>query len=316
MIIKKIKHALLNYKEKIDSRKAVKKEFPEGFQLPYKITNIGEDITVVGIFKNESSYLAEWINFHRMVGFTRFILYDNGSDDRSADIAKENSIGGDVTVIGWKHFIARYDTQILAYSHAAANFGDQCKWMCCIDIDEFLFPIEHRPIGEILERYNEIPSIAIPWHMYGTSGHKTPPDGGVITNFRRRVVFPPSGGDIKRVYKYKSIFQPRYLVSCHVHLPFMSIYPEYFFNENGERTPRSLRYDTRFACSDIFRLNHYLTKDMATMENKLKKGRATLLTTNADYRKLAKRAVIVADGDIVDPIALEKFEFYSTDELK
>ena len=249
-----------------------------------------------------------------MVGFTRFILYDNGSDDRSAYIAKENSLGDDVTVIDWKNFNVRFNAQFLAYSHAVANFGDQCKWICCIDIDEFLFPIEHRPIAEILERYNEIPSIAIPWHMYGTSGHKTPPDGGVITNFQQRVFFPPSGKDIKILYKYKSIFQPRYLISCHLHLPLMSIYPEYFFNENKERIPRSLRYDARFACSDIFRLNHYYTKDMATLEKKMKGGRANSPELKSDSITFVKRAAITADGDIVDPIAIEKLEYYSINE--
>ena len=153
MTITKIKQKFKFYKAVFISKKRVKEISSEGFLLPHKINNVGEDIAIVGIFKNESLYIAEWINFHRMVGFNRFILYDNGSDDQSADIARENSVGDDVTVIDWRHFIADHDTQLLAYSHAAANFGDRCKWMCCIDIDEFLFPIEHRPIGEILERY-------------------------------------------------------------------------------------------------------------------------------------------------------------------
>ena len=313
MIIKKLKEIRQKYKEKRYSRKRVKEIFSEGLQLPHKINNVGNDIAIVGIFKNESPYIAEWIKFHRMVGFTRFILYDNGSDDRSADIARENSLGDDVTVIDWEHFNVRYGTQFLAYSHAAANFGDQCKWMCFIDIDEFLFPIEHLPIGEILERYKEIPSIAIPWHMYGTSGHKTPPDGGVIANFRQRVSFPPAGKDIKILYKYKSIFQPRYLVSCHLHLPLMSLYPDHFFNENKEKIPVKSRFDTRFACSDIFRLNHYYTRDMETLEKKLKSGRANSLEPKSGSTTFVKRAAITVDGDIIDPIAIEKSKYYSID---
>ena len=160
MNIMRINRLIKNYKDRFKSNRKLKKRKQNKIFLPCKITNAGEEICIVGIFKNESPYIGEWIEFHRMVGFTRFILYDNGSDDRTADIARGHSLDGDVIITDWKNFNTRYSTQCLAYSHAAQNFGDQCKWMCWIDIDEFLFPIEHRPIGEILERYNKLPSIA------------------------------------------------------------------------------------------------------------------------------------------------------------
>ena len=311
MGIKGIKRVLFNYKEKRKARKRIKNRPLDGFQLPFTINNFGNKIAIVGIFKNESTYIDEWIKFHRMVGFNRFILYDNGSDEKTAEIAKANSLEGDITVIDWKTFNVRYGAQLLAYSHAAANYGGQCEWMCCIDIDEFLFPIEHRPIGDILQRYKDIPSISIPWHMYGHSGHRTPPDGSVIANFQQRVSFPPTGDDIKWIYKYKSIFQPQYLLSCCVHLPFMSIETEFFYNERKEKIHRSKRFDVRFAFSDVFRLNHYYTRDKASLDAKMNKGRVSAPTSERrkvrKWRRLIKRASIIGEGEVCDPIALQKW---------
>ena len=39
------------------------------------------DIAIVSISKNEGPYLLEWIEFHRIVGVTKFFFYDNDSDD-------------------------------------------------------------------------------------------------------------------------------------------------------------------------------------------------------------------------------------------
>ncbi len=43
-------------------------------------------ITICGIFKNEASYLKEWIEYHEMIGIEHFYLYNNNSDDNYRDI--------------------------------------------------------------------------------------------------------------------------------------------------------------------------------------------------------------------------------------
>ena len=40
---------------------------------------MGAYLSVCAIYRNEAPYLAEWIEFHRLVGAERFFLYDNGS---------------------------------------------------------------------------------------------------------------------------------------------------------------------------------------------------------------------------------------------
>ena len=42
-------------------------------------------LAIAAIFKHENDYLQEWIEFHRLVGFDHFFLYDNdGSEETRA----------------------------------------------------------------------------------------------------------------------------------------------------------------------------------------------------------------------------------------
>ena len=38
-------------------------------------------ISICCMYKNEALYLAEWIEYHRIIGVDHFYLYDNLSDD-------------------------------------------------------------------------------------------------------------------------------------------------------------------------------------------------------------------------------------------
>ena len=54
-------------------------------------------------YSNHASYMREWIEFHRLVGFERFFLYDNGSTDDHASVLRPYVEEGVVVV----HELAR-----------------------------------------------------------------------------------------------------------------------------------------------------------------------------------------------------------------
>ncbi len=43
--------------------------------------NFKHEFAIAAIVKNEGRYLREWIEFHRLVGCTKFYIYDNNSTD-------------------------------------------------------------------------------------------------------------------------------------------------------------------------------------------------------------------------------------------
>ena len=42
----------------------------------------------MAIVKNEAPYLQEWIEYHKLLGVTRFYVYDNESDNNIKEVLK------------------------------------------------------------------------------------------------------------------------------------------------------------------------------------------------------------------------------------
>lgn len=50
--------------------------------------NFEHEIAIVAIAKNEGPYIREWIEYHRLLGVTKFYFYDNESEDQTKEILK------------------------------------------------------------------------------------------------------------------------------------------------------------------------------------------------------------------------------------
>ncbi len=58
-------------------------------------------LAICAVFKNESFFLKEWIEFHTALGADHFYLYDNESTDSSLDILAPYIASGLVELISW-----------------------------------------------------------------------------------------------------------------------------------------------------------------------------------------------------------------------
>ena len=52
-------------------------------QRPKSIQKKKFYVSICAIFKNESMYMKEWIEYHRIIGVDHFYLYNNFSSDNS-----------------------------------------------------------------------------------------------------------------------------------------------------------------------------------------------------------------------------------------
>jgi hypothetical protein len=123
-------------------------------------------VSICAIFKNESSFLKEWIEFHKIVGINHFYLYNNESSDNYLDVLKPYIEEGIVSLIEWPYS----HSQIQAYKHFYENYRNETQWVSFLDIDEFICPKYVQTVGEWLIPYKKYPSIVIYWKMFGTSG--------------------------------------------------------------------------------------------------------------------------------------------------
>jgi hypothetical protein len=221
-------------------------------------------LSVVAIVKNETPYIAEWIEYHRLVGVQKFFIYDNESTDNLKDFLESYIATG---VVEYTFFPGKQQ-QVIVYNDALQRYKYTSFWIAFIDIDEFLVPVVTETVSGFLHDFENVPGIEINQVLYGSSGHKTKTSGFVLERFKDHAPF-----DLIENRGVKSIVNPR-------HVFFMSTahVAEYF---NGERSVDTSKKKTvkgsldRPALHDRLRLNHYACKSLEEFTSRINLGRAS-----------------------------------------
>jgi len=142
-------------------------------------------LAICAIFMNESPYLREWIEFHRLVGVEQFYLYQNRSEDDWQSVLQPYIDEGLVEVTDWPR---RPHCHIQAYQHFINKHRGEPGWVAFIDCDEFLFSPSHATVGEAIEA-TALPdwgAIGVNWMCFGAPGQEEPAPGLVIERFTLR----------------------------------------------------------------------------------------------------------------------------------
>jgi hypothetical protein len=149
------------------------------------VTRPDHYLVACAIFRDEAPYLAEWIQFHRLVGVEHFFLYDNGSADGPDEVLAPFVDEGLVTLTPWPiPFHERASHR--AYADCLARVRGRARWLACLDLDEFLFsPREYR-LDPILRQFEEYPGVVVRWQVYGSSGQVRGSPAPVIARFNHR----------------------------------------------------------------------------------------------------------------------------------
>ena len=141
-------------------------------------------LAIGAIYRNEAPYLAEWIEFHRLVGAERFYLYDNESDDDHLEVLAPYVEEGLVVIHPWPGSSVTGPelnvVQMGAYEHCIATHAEEARWIAIIDVDEFLFSPTGRPVSAMLTEYERWPAIVANSLKYGPSDVPEQPGDLVI----------------------------------------------------------------------------------------------------------------------------------------
>jgi len=128
----------------------------------------------------------------------------------------------------------------------------------------------------------------LPWRLFGTSGHKDPPPGGVLRNYLR--CSPPPDGTRRGPYNFKCIVDPCHLTSLRVH-SMETDRTDWTCNDRGERARNRDRHHLSFYSVDHLQLNHYFTRSESELADKMRRG--NISNTSVRYtrkvRHLAER---------------------------
>lgn len=140
-------------------------------------------LAICAFFKDQARFLPEWLAYHRAIGFDRFVLYDNGSTDGSAEAIRHSPLSDRVALIQWP----QPQGQLAAYRHFIDIFAPAYEWAAFIDPDEFILPCDGQTLQDTLQRCARASAVLVNGRVFGPSGHQEPPPGLVIESYDMRV---------------------------------------------------------------------------------------------------------------------------------
>jgi len=229
------------------------------------------NVGICCIIKDETEYLKEWIQYHKDIGVEYFILFDNCSKIPIEQTIEDKS---GMTIIR----VHGRAAQIPSYSQCIKMMRGKIKWIAFIDADEFIVLKKHNNIKDLLKEYDfaHISGLGANWVMFGTSGHKTKPDGKVTENFIK------CANADKHI---KSIVRPDLVTVCTSPHEFKSLNGKYCVNEKYRRfvgpfcPPKS-------SFMEKIQINHYFTKSEEEYKAKIERGRADFVDREKCKRQI------------------------------
>lgn len=253
------------------------------------------ELAIAVIVKNEADYILEWIEYHRLIGFSKFYIYDNDSTDDIHDVLKGYVEEGIVTL----QTIHGHAKQLDAYNHAIKQAKSETRWLMILDADEFVQNLTNINLGELIG--NNHVGMLIGWMIFGSSGQTRKNDGLVIERFTHRA-------DNKFISDYKIILNPRKI------LRFKN--PHYaqmigkIVDENG-KVIHSYPYHTSQqaipAPRRLVRINHYYTKSLEEFREKSERGYADSDSTLTIRKERSLEDFNEHDRNEVEDLSMEKF---------
>ncbi len=249
------------------------------------------EVAICCIVRDEE-YLIEWIEYHALIGVTKFYIYDNESIIPVGETLAIFINSGLVEVISFPGKVM----QLPAYHHCLEHYGPLCKWIAFIDADEFIVPKTLTGnLPEFLTAYEAYAALGVNWLEFGSNGHieKT---GSIIQSYTRR-----SLKSYDRNKHIKSIVQPRFVIKVLTPHDFEYKKGKHAVNENfvtiiGPFSKHS---------SNKIQVNHYFTRSKTDFIQKKERGRADTSEaihqrTMENFQFAEKSSNIIADESIIE----------------
>lgn len=254
------------------------------------------EMSAVLMIKNEASYVEEWLEFHRAVGYTKFYIYDNESKDNLREVLTPYIDSGIVEYI----YYPGIGKQREIYTHAVRKFRLESKYMTFIDTDEFMIPLSEETIIDIVDdlfmRNGKAGAIGVNWRMFGDSGYEQRCGKLVTESFLHRAVDSWNENraqcvvkficNPRRIFHFEEVGELIYNCSC------------FGITEEGERIYGAWSSKPSF---NKLQINHYWTRSKEEFVEKQLRGNSN---TGAIGDKTWELYELYNRNEIYDDIAM------------
>jgi predicted O-methyltransferase YrrM len=218
---------------------------------------------ILSTMKDEAPYILEWLAYHRVLGFTDFLVYTNDCSDGTDLLLDRLQVTGHVT--HERNKVLKRGPQKSAYKSALAHPLFQASdWVMTLDADEFLnIQLADGRIDALLARFPDADVIPVCWRLFSNNGKEKLLDGLVIEELIDAQSTQANPGEVGRFVK--SLFRPHPEMSrIGSHAP---VYTDTFedsvtwgcdwIRDEADADPRRPRL--RFGY-DVAQVNHYAVR--------------------------------------------------------
>lgn len=256
-------------------RAGVARRFFRAKKLMRKKYKFTDQIAIIAMVRNEADYLDEWINYHKLLGVSKFYIFDNESTDKTRQILQPFIESGvvvyeylsDKKIEKLKSVYGEEVKSHVAHWLAIEKCRTNTKWVAIIDDDEFIVPKRDKNLPEFLSRFDaDVSQIILGWTVFGSNGHIKKPDGLVIENYTMR---GQGQNGMDSLNNFKSIVNPRAMVmDCnHYHRVIGKTVDASGRSENiWENTQKIMP-------TDICTINHYIVRSYAEYKRKMENNK-------------------------------------------
>lgn len=233
---------------------------------------------LVAIAKDEGPYISEWLVHHLAVGFTRILVYDDGStDDTFSQLRTFATVFPQVDFMRCPAVGFHQSPQVNCYNHALRYVNT--KWLMFLDIDEFLMPFRDYTVDAYLARVPaDVSSVHVNWRCFGSGGRTDVGYGSVVEAFTRC-----SPREWHNNYHFKSIARASLVKDAHIHniatsagRRVLSDFTEFETISNG--------VSSRIVHGGI-QINHYQSKTFDEFRQRMRRGDANYRPDHGSKRR-------------------------------
>jgi hypothetical protein len=137
------------------------------------VLNHDHRLGILGIMKNESMNILEWIEHYKNEGVTAIYLIDNGSTDDTILKLHNHIASGLVKLIELPEKHKQKQHYWTAIDHF--KITEACQWLIVADIDEFWFCKDGTQLNDIWPQYHGYDVVYVNWSIFGSNGHDQHP---------------------------------------------------------------------------------------------------------------------------------------------
>lgn len=229
---------------------------------------------LVTTVKDEGPHILEWVAWHRLCGFDRILVFQNGSTDLTQRSLRVMHHHGMIEYV--PNETGRSSPQIRAYARASRSQAfRQAEWCIAIDADEFFVShVGSGTVGEFAERIGTADAALLNWRNYGSSGLAEMGDGLTTARFTHT---HPASQVARTLTGFKTLFRTSAFDRIGIH---NARYPKKddIRSVNGSGLEDGAFERLNWRCKDpgcmaLARINHYPIRDASSFLLKTLRGR-------------------------------------------